>query len=312
MQVQLTTLKPQWIASPMSPPAPLDAWSHVAATYDGTTLRLYRDGQEVGSGMYPGSMMQCAPGGVAVAVGSDELNQKRFAGLIDEVRVFDHALTGAEVRSLLYTGSDPALVLPFEDPILADGNPVVDASGWGRDGTLHAFTGDIANKAVPGQVGSYAISFDGTSDNVQVASFGVFTKTTVSAWVYRRTGAPTARETIVSYKEKTGCGLVLALEGQVPKLYANVAGTWRSITDGANQVSPNQWVHLAGTYDGSTMRLYRNGVEVKSAVYAGSMKNDCADTTAIGSRNSNNQHWFPGAIDEVRIYPRALPAEVAS
>ena len=69
-----------------------------------------------------------------------------------------------------------------------------------------------------------------------------------------------------------------------------------------------QWVHLAGTYDGNTLRLYRNGQQVATATAPGGM-NQCSGITAVGSRNSQDQHWFPGAIDEVRIYGRALPAQ---
>ena len=58
-----------------------------------------------------------------------------------------------------------------------------------------------------------------------------------------------------------------------------------------------------------TIRVYRNGVQAGAFAYTGSMKHDCTDTTAIGSRNDNQQHWFPGTIDEVRIYGRALPPQ---
>ena len=73
-----------------------------------------------------------------------------------------------------------------------------------------------------------------------------------------------------------------------------------------SEIPTNQWVHLAGTYDGNTIRLYRNGVQVAAKAAAGGMVNTCTDITTIGGRNSQNQHWFPGAIDEVRIYSRVL------
>ena len=165
MQVDLATLKRQLISLPMSPPAPVDAWTHVAATYDGTVLRVYRDGQEVLNGTYPGSMVQCAPGAVAAAVGSDELNARRFAGLIDEVRVFDHGLTADEMKSLLYTGSGPVLVLPFDAGSTADGSEQEDVSPWQRNAVLYTGSGDAANKLVSGQVGRYALQLDGVDDS---------------------------------------------------------------------------------------------------------------------------------------------------
>ena len=116
----------------------------------------------------------------------------------------------------------------------------------------------------------------------------------------------------MSYKENLNCGFVLAVEGNVPTFWVNVGRTFRGPTVGSAQIPTNQWQHLAGTYDGSTIRVYRNGMLEGTYAYSGSMKNDCEDTITIGSRNDNKQHWFPGSIDDVRIYGRALPAlEVA-
>ncbi len=149
---------------------------------------------------------------------------------------------------------------------------------------------------------------------MQIPNFGTFGNTTVSAWV-RRTGANTARETVVSYKENAGCGFVLDLNddgaSHYPRFYVNIAGAWKSVT-GATPVPLNQWVHLAGTYDGKTIILYKNGVEAARLSVTGSMKNDCTTTSAIGSHSSQTQHWFPGEIDQVRIYARALTAKEIS
>ena len=115
----------------------------------------------------------------------------------------------------------------------------------------------------------------------------------------------------MSYKENSSCGFVFALEGQKPMFYVRVGSSWPSIVDGGSEIPTNQWVHLAGTYDGSTIRLYRNGVQVATA----------------GCRGRHGQHmhghhdhrrpqleepaWFPGAIDEVRIYSRVLtPSQI--
>ena len=75
---------------------------------------------------------------------------------------------------------------------------------------LHGTGCPLTGEAVRGQIG-LAAQFDGVNDNVEVGNFGTFNTTTVSAWV-KRTGATTARETIVSYKESSNCGFVLDLE----------------------------------------------------------------------------------------------------
>jgi len=68
------------------------------------------------------------------------------------------------------------------------------------------------------------------------------------------------------------------------------------------------WVHLVGLYDGTFWRLYRNGVEVASRQRTvGAIQVDW--DWAIGARGTGGTRFFTGAIDDVRIYNRALSAE---
>lgn len=67
------------------------------------------------------------------------------------------------------------------------------------------------------------------------------------------------------------------------------------------------WVHLVGLYDGSFWKLYRNGIEVASKPIATGAVQVSADW-AIGARGTGSSRFFTGAIDEVRIYNRALNA----
>src|SRR5262249_40507622 len=58
----------------------------------------------------------------------------------------------------------------------------------------------------------------------------------------------------------------------------------------------NQWQHLAGTYDGTNIRIYRNGALVATTPHTGSVT--AANFLLIG-------RWFEsfnGAIDEVRLW----------
>jgi hypothetical protein len=64
-------------------------------------------------------------------------------------------------------------------------------------------------------------------------------------------------------------------------------------------------VHLAATYDGTTQRLYVNGVQVSSRAQTGAIL-----VTGSPLRIGGNSfaEYFRGIIDEVRIYNRALSA----
>jgi hypothetical protein len=68
----------------------------------------------------------------------------------------------------------------------------------------------------------------------------------------------------------------------------------------------NTWSHLAGTYDGTTLRLYVNGVQVASRAQTGSIATT-TDPLQIGGDSFFGQ-YFQGTIDEFRIYNRALTA----
>ncbi|RKT47467.1 glucose/sorbosone dehydrogenase [Thiocapsa rosea] len=74
----------------------------------------------------------------------------------------------------------------------------------------------------------------------------------------------------------------------------------------------NRWIHLAGTYNGSTMRLYVDGVEIGSVPMTGTIRVDDNPIT-IGAEENGSVLYdvvgtFAGLIDEVRVYDRALSA----
>ena len=67
--------------------------------------------------------------------------------------------------------------------------------------------------------------------------------------------------------------------------------------------SANTWSYYACTYDGTTLKMYRNGSLVASTALSGSIVVPGTDTL-IGDMTSG--HYFSGSIDDVRIYNRAL------
>ena len=66
-----------------------------------------------------------------------------------------------------------------------------------------------------------------------------------------------------------------------------------------------QWVHVAATYDGSNLILYRNGVLMNNAPTTGNPSaSHAGNSLRIGSNPSNQS--LGGKIDEVRIWNTAL------
>ena len=82
---------------------PLNAWSHVTVTFDGGTIRFYVDGQLVGSVPRSGALTDNAnPLHIGSYVGTS-----RFAGKLDDARVYSRALSAQEVADLYAAGAGP-------------------------------------------------------------------------------------------------------------------------------------------------------------------------------------------------------------
>jgi hypothetical protein len=71
-----------------------DTWSHVAMTWDGITMRLYVNGGEVASIPFEGT---AATSSGALRIGGNAIWGEWFDGEIDEVRVYNRALSPAEL-----------------------------------------------------------------------------------------------------------------------------------------------------------------------------------------------------------------------
>ncbi len=81
--------------------APVGAWTFLAATYDGTSIRLYVNGDQVSSTPATGSIKASSS---ALQIGGDSLYGQFFNGMIDEARIYDTALTTAQIQADMSTG----------------------------------------------------------------------------------------------------------------------------------------------------------------------------------------------------------------
>ncbi|NEC77641.1 LamG domain-containing protein, partial [Streptomyces rochei] len=72
-------------------------WHHVALRRGGGRLTLFLDGTAAGTADVPGSVSRSSPFGVHIGERMD--GRARFTGAIDEVRVWDRALTDAEIAA---------------------------------------------------------------------------------------------------------------------------------------------------------------------------------------------------------------------
>lgn len=82
---------------------PTRKWFHAVATYDGSTMRLYLDGQEVGRLAKTGTVASNAS--VPLNIGRNPSGSHYLRGALDDVRIYNRGLSAAEVASLMQ-GSD--------------------------------------------------------------------------------------------------------------------------------------------------------------------------------------------------------------
>jgi len=75
---------------------PLNTWTHLATTYDGTAVRLFVNGVQVASTTATGTIATSAS---ALQIGGDALFAQFFSGRIDEVRIYNAALSAAQIQA---------------------------------------------------------------------------------------------------------------------------------------------------------------------------------------------------------------------
>jgi hypothetical protein len=111
---------------------PLNTWTHIAATFDGTTKRLYLNGEEVASGVATLGTPDAASVRVGTSGTCGEFGQE-FRGLIDEVEIHDRALSRGEIQSIYNAGSFGKCEIVIEPAIFSDGFESGNTSAWSSD-----------------------------------------------------------------------------------------------------------------------------------------------------------------------------------
>lgn len=178
------------------------------------------------------------------------------------------------------------------------GTTVADSSGNNNTGTIGTATWTA------GKYGN-ALLFNGTTAKVTVndsASLHLTTAMTLEAWV-----KPVA--SVVAWKDVIEKGaddyylMASSNNGGLPAAGGKFA---TSALFATSPLPVGVWTHLATTYDGTTQRFYVNGVQVSSRPLTGTI-GVSTKPIQFGGDDTFGQ-FFTGAIDEVRIYNRALTA----
>jgi hypothetical protein len=244
----------------------------------------------------------------------------QFGGSLDEMRIYDRALSSDEIAALYKTtyslvNRTPTTVVssglvgywPMDGKYVEWETGVVDdVSENGNDGQVVNMS--TTTSPVVGKVGQ-ALRFDGVDDAIDVGSAINLANSsfTVSAWAKRGAVTPVISEFFLSQGSASPYNMLqLGIDDNQPfcGFYSDdlyVLGT--SILD-------TQWHHYVCTYNASTNEriVYMDGVEIDRDTTSG----DFAGTgTFYIGRQTALPVTYKGSIDEVKVYNRALsPAEI--
>ncbi len=157
-----------------------------------------------------------------------------------------------------------------------------------------------------------ALDFDGADDFVDCGNGGALRVTgaaiTLEAVIRADAWRTNVWEGSIVNKEQNGSGTdngYMLRAGNNGRLSFNLgSGSWHELLSPAGAMTAGAFHHVAGTYDGTTMRLYIDGTEVASAAASFGIA-DAAVDLVLGNSQANPSRAFDGVVDEVRIWNRA-------
>jgi hypothetical protein len=159
--------------------------------------------------------------------------------------------------------------------------------------------------ATPMKPPGNALDFDGIDDYVGIPDNGSLDLTdslTIEAWIKADLWKANIWEGSIIVKDGDQSGYMLRC-GDNGKVNFNIGtGAWNDLTtDEADSLSLNIWYHIAATYDGTTQKIYVNGVLVKEQSTSGAVVVN-PYSLMIGKSPAYPDRRYAGKIDEVRIW----------
>ncbi len=196
------------------------------------------------------------------------------------------------------------------------GDVAADASGNGYDATL--LTG--AQWATGAKVGSTAIEFDGTNGRLTAGTFDVVgSGITLAAWI-KPDDFDVNDGRVISKSTDWGGNdhwwMLSTIDANHVlrfRLKTNDGQNTETLIASSGELVAGEWVHAAATWDGSMMRLYKNGEEVGSIAKGGTaVATDANVAVSIANQHPDTPHPdlpFDGLMDDVVVYSRALSSD---
>ncbi|MDT0318577.1 LamG-like jellyroll fold domain-containing protein [Streptomyces millisiae] len=292
-------------------------WAHLVGSYDpgGDLLRLFVNGRLAGSTSYAEAWN--ARGFLQIGAGQTSGQPRSFfPGTIDEVQVFDLYMASETShiarlynKERLHTSGRPAVALMALDE--RAGSQRVSAA---PDVLPVSFHGG-AQAGVPG-VHSRALQLNGTDGYASTGTAMVNTERSfaVSAWA-RLDRTPQGAAVVATQTGTLAPGFEL--------YYSSAYNRWafNQYSDNTADAQPvrvmqpdgqtaqvGEWVHLVGVHDAyeQTLRLYVDGEDVGFVTLDTPFHANQAIQIGAGQSSGALRSFFPGTIDDVRVFDRIL------
>ena len=177
------------------------------------------------------------------------------------------------------------------------GTTWTDISGNSNDATL--VNGPTFNSTHGG-----SIVFDGTNDSVTISGMSSFAPSAVTFEVWFLNTPASGYKGLIDKGRDNYEGYSLAASSSKVQWKARV-GSSNQVALDSEQYQDSVWTHAVGTYDGTDLKLYVDGVLKTTTNSSGTLGSNSLGIT-IGSTNDNL--YFDGRISQARIYSSALSA----
>ena len=280
-----------------------NTWHHCVVVWNGSTVTYYVDGTQVGTSTNSDFNSATKTSSANIIIGAqNEGSGNQMTGKIDQVRLFNKAISSSEVTTL-YGESNTSTTKSTTD-IFDDGSGVA----------LYEFEeGAKDTGGVTGYIGSGGM-FNGSSSVVSTDLNFATNAKSVSLW-FKISDTNVYGSVVSSNNNGTGDPLLASLNWHCLQFdstgnvltFSILTGNWERVSTTTNNFNVNTWYNVTVTHDASSIKIYINGNLENTTTLTGTILSQ--DIIEIGG-NTNASGvtpvYFNGLIDQVRIFNRVL------